>query len=94
MAEEVAETSLKKKPHLPPPTAAGGEATKTVGSKFYQKKQYKDAYAAAKRGQKAGNAASKQAATAANTLAEKQRQRCRRSLCRTRPSGRDLALQH
>ena len=71
MAEEVAETSLKKKPHLPPPTAAGGEATKTVGSKFYQKKQYKDAYAAAKRGQKAGNAASKQAATAANTLAEK-----------------------
>lgn len=71
MAEEVAETSLKKKPHLPPPTAAGGEATKTVGSKFYQKKQYKDAYAAAKRGRKAGNAASKQAATAANTLAEK-----------------------
>lgn len=60
MAEEVAETSLKKKPHLPPPTAAGGEATKTVGSKFYQKKQYKDAYAAAKRGRKAGNAASKQ----------------------------------
>ena len=71
MAEEVAETSLKKKQHLPPPTAAGGEATKTVGSKFYQKKQYKDAYAAAKRGRKAGNAASKQAATAANTLAEK-----------------------
>ena len=71
MAEEVAETSLKKKPHLPPPTAAGGEATKTVGSKFYQKKQYKDAYAAAKRGRKAGNATSKQAATAANTLAEK-----------------------
>ena len=71
MAEEVAETSLKKKPHLPPPTAAGDEATKTVGSKFYQKKQYKDAYAAAKRGRKAGNAASKQAATAANTLAEK-----------------------
>lgn len=68
MAEEVAETSLKKKTHLPPPTAAGGEATKTVGSKFYQKKQYKDAYAAVKRGQKAGNAASKQAATAANTL--------------------------
>ena len=71
MAEEVAETSLKKKPHLPPPTAAGGEATKTAGSKFYQKKQYKDVYAAAKRGRKAGNAASKQAATAANTLAEK-----------------------
>ena len=71
MAEEVAETSLKKKPRLPPPTAAGGEATKTVGSKFYQKKQYKDAYAAAKRGRKAGSTASKQAATAANTLAEK-----------------------
>ena len=71
MAEEVAETSLKKKTHLPPPTAAGGEATKTVGSKFYQKKQYKDAYAAAKRGRKAGSTASKQAATAANTLAEK-----------------------
>ena len=71
MAEEVAETSLKKKPHLPPPTAAGDEATKTVGSKFYQKKQYKDANAAAKRGRKAGNAASKQAATAANKLAEK-----------------------
>lgn len=71
MAEEVAETSLKKKPHLPPPTAAGGEATKTVGSKFYQKKQYKDAYAAAKRGRKVGSTASKQTATAANTLAEK-----------------------
>ena len=70
ITEEAAEMPLKKKPP-PPPTAAGGEATKTVGSKFYQKKQYKDAYAAAKRGQKAGNAASKQAATAANTLAEK-----------------------
>lgn len=70
-AENAAEPSLKKKQPQPPPTAAGGEATKTVGSKFYQKKQYKDAYAAAKRGQKAGNAASKQAATAANTLAEK-----------------------
>lgn len=71
ITEEAAETPLKKKPHLPPPTAAGGEATKTVGSKFYQKKQYKDAYAAVKRGQKAGSTASKQAATAANTLAEK-----------------------
>ena len=71
ITEEAAEMPLKKKPPQPPPTAAGGEATKTVGSKFYQKKQYKDAYAAAKRGQKAGNAASKQAATAANTLAEK-----------------------
>ena len=70
-AENAAEPSLKKKQPQPLPTAAGGEATKTVGSKFYQKKQYKDAYAAAKRGQKAGNAASKQAATAANTLAEK-----------------------
>lgn len=69
--EEAAEMPLKKKSPQPPPTAAGGEATKTVGSKFYQKKQYKDAYAAAKRGQKAGNATSKQAATAANTLAEK-----------------------
>ena len=27
-------------------------------------------------------------------LQKKQRRRCRRSLCRTRPSGRDLALQH
>ena len=71
ITEEATEMPLKKKPPQPPPTAAGGEATKTVGSKFYQKKQYKDAYAAAKRGQKAGNAASKQAATAANTLAEK-----------------------
>lgn len=71
ITEEAAEMPLKKKPPQPPPTAAGGEATKTVGSKFYQKKQYKDAYAAAKRGQKAGNAASKQAATATNTLAEK-----------------------
>ena len=71
ITEEAAEMPLKKKPPQRPPTAAGGEATKTVGSKFYQKKQYKDAYAAAKRGQKAGNAASKQAATAANTLAEK-----------------------
>ena len=71
ITEEAAEMPLKKEPPQPPPTAAGGEATKTVGSKFYQKKQYKDAYAAAKRGQKAGNAASKQAATAANTLAEK-----------------------
>ena len=70
-AENAAEPPLKKKQPQPPPTAAGGEATKTVGSKFYQKKQYKDAYAAAKRGRKAGNAASKQAATAANTLAEK-----------------------
>ncbi len=71
MAEEVAEMPLKKKPPQPPSTAAGDEATKTVGAKFYQKKQYKDAYAAAKRGRKAGNAASKQAATAANTIAEK-----------------------
>lgn len=69
-AEKAAEPQLKKKQPQPPPTAAGGEA-KTVGAKFYQKKQYKDAYAAAKRGRKAGNAASKQAATAANTLAEK-----------------------
>ena len=34
-------------------------------------KQYKDAYAAAKRGQKAGTAASKQAAAATNTITEK-----------------------
>ena len=55
-AENAAEPSLKKKQPQPPPTAAGGEA-KTVGAKFYQKKQYKDAYAAAKRGQKAGTSA-------------------------------------
>ena len=61
---------LKKKQPQPPPTAAGGES-KTVGAKFYQKKQYKDAYAAAKRGQKAGTAASKQAAAATNTITEK-----------------------
>ena len=70
-AEEAAEMPLKKKPPQPPPTDAEGEAVKIVGSKFYQKKQYKDAYVAAKRGQKAGSTASKQAATAANTLAEK-----------------------
>ena len=70
-AEEAAEMPLKKKPPQPPPTDAEGGAVKIVGSKFYQKKQYKDAYAAAKRGQKAGSTASKQAATAANTLAEK-----------------------
>ena len=69
-AENVAEPSLKKKQPQPPPTAAGGES-KTVGAKFYQKKQYKDAYAAAKRGQKAGTAASKQAAAATNTITEK-----------------------
>lgn len=69
-AENTAEPSLKKKQPQPPPTAAGGEA-KTVGAKFYQKKQYKDAYAAAKRGQKAGTAASKQAAAATNTITEK-----------------------
>ena len=70
-AEEAAEMPLKKKPPQPPPTDAEGEAVKIVGSKFYQKKQYKDAYVAAKRGQKAGSTASKQAATAANMLAEK-----------------------
>ena len=59
--EEAAEMPLKKKQPQPSPTAAGGEATKTVGSKFYQKKQYKDAYAAAKRGQKAGSTASNSA---------------------------------
>ena len=69
-AENAAEPSLKKKQRQPPPTAAGGEA-KTVGAKFYQKKQYKDAYAAAKRGPKAGTAASKQAAAATNTITEK-----------------------
>lgn len=69
-AEKAAEPQLKKKQPQPPPTAAGGEA-KTVGAKFYQKKQYKDAYAAAKRGQKAGTAASKQAAAATNTITEK-----------------------
>ena len=69
-AENAAEPSLKKKQRQPPPTAAGGES-KTVGAKFYQKKQYKDAYAAAKRGQKAGTAASKQAAAATNTITEK-----------------------
>ena len=68
-AENAAEPQLKKKQPQPPPTAAGGES-KTVGAKFYQKKQYKDAYAAAKRGQKAGTAASKQAA-ATNTITEK-----------------------
>lgn len=67
--ENAAEPPLKKK-QPQPPTAAGGEA-KTVGAKFYQKKQYKDAYAAAKRGQKAGTAASKQAAAATNTVTEK-----------------------
>ena len=70
-AEEAAEMPLKKKPPQPPPTDAEGEAVKIVGSKFYQKKQYKDAYVAAKRGQKAGSTASKQAVTAANMLAEK-----------------------
>ena len=69
-AENAAEPQLKKKQSQPPPTVAGGEA-KTVGAKFYQKKQYKDAYAAAKRGQKAGTAASKQAAAATNTITEK-----------------------
>ena len=69
-AENAAEPSLKKKQPQPPPTAAGGES-KTVGAKFYQKKQYKDAYTAAKRGQKAGTAASKQAAAATNTITEK-----------------------
>ena len=69
-AENAAEPSLKKKQPQPPPIAAGDEA-KTVGAKFYQKKQYKDAYAAAKRGQKAGTAASKQAAAATNTITEK-----------------------
>ena len=69
-AENAAEPSLKKKQPQPPPTAAGGES-KTIGAKFYQKKQYKDAYAAAKRGQKAGTAASKQAAAATNTITEK-----------------------
>lgn len=69
-AENAAEPSLKKKQPQPPPTAAGSES-KTVGAKFYQKKQYKDAYAAAKRGQKAGTAASKQAAAATNTITEK-----------------------
>ena len=63
--EDTAEPSLKKK-QPQPQTAASGEA-KTVGAKFYQKKQYKDAYAAAKRGQKT----SKQAAAAANTITEK-----------------------
>lgn len=67
--ENAAEPPLKKK-QPQPPTAAGGEA-KTVGAKFYQKKQYKDAYTAAKRGQKAGTAASKQAAAATNTVTEK-----------------------
>ena len=62
-AENAAEPPLKKKQPQPPPTAAGGES-KTVGAKFYQKKQYKDAYAAAKRGQKAGTAASNSALTA------------------------------
>ena len=37
-AENAAEPSLKKKQPQSPPTAAGGEA-KTVGAKFYQKKQ-------------------------------------------------------
>ena len=69
-AENAAEPQLKKKQPQPPPTTAGGEA-KTVGAKFYQKKQYKDAYAAAKRGQKVGTAASKQAAAATNTITEK-----------------------
>lgn len=69
-AENAAESPLKKKQPQQPSTAAGGEA-KTVGAKFYQKKQYKDAYAAAKRGQKAGTAASKQAAAATNTITEK-----------------------
>ena len=67
--EDAAETPLKKK-QPQPPTAVGGEA-KTVAAKFYQKKQYKDAYAAAKRGQKAGTAARKQAASATNTITEK-----------------------
>ena len=65
-AENAAEPQLKKKQPQPPPTAAGGEA-KTVGAKFYQKKQYKDAYAAAKRGEKT----TKQAAAATNTIREK-----------------------
>ena len=68
-AENAAEPPLKKKQPQQSPTAA--DEAKTVGAKFYQKKQYKDAYAAAKRGQKAGSAASKQAAAATNTITEK-----------------------
>jgi phage-related tail fiber protein len=82
-AENAAEPSLKKKQPQPPPTAAGGEA-KTVGAKFYQKKQYKDAYAAAKRGQKAGTAASKQAAAATNTITEKAKAASYLSYCKKR----------
>ena len=66
LAEDAAEAPLKKKQSQPSPTAVGGEA-KTVGAKFYQKKRYKDAYAAAKRGQRT----SKQATAATNTIAEK-----------------------
>lgn len=69
-AEDSAESLLKNKQPKPPPAAAADEV-KTAGAKFYQKKQYKDAYAAAKRGQKAGTAASKQAAAATNTITEK-----------------------
>ena len=43
------------------------DEVKTAGAKFYQKKKYKDAYAAAKRGEKT----TKQAAAATNTIREK-----------------------
>lgn len=65
-AEETAESLLKKKQPKPPPTATADEV-KTAGAKFYQKKKYKDAYAAAKRGEKT----TKQAAAATNTIREK-----------------------
>lgn len=65
-AEDSAESLLKNKQPKPPLTAAADEA-KTVGAKFYQKKKYKDAYAAAKRGEKT----TKQAAAATNTIREK-----------------------
>ena len=83
-AENAAEPSLKKKQPQPPPTAAGGES-KTVGAKFYQKKQYKDAYAAAKRGQKAGTATRKQRQQ--TPLRRKRKRRCRRSSCSIKLCG-------
>ncbi len=94
MAEEVAETSLKKKPHLPPPTAAGGEATKTVGSKLYQKSSIRMPMQQPSEVGKLETLPASRRQRRRTRLPKKQKRRCRKSLCRTRPCGRDLASQH
>ena len=94
MAEEVAETSLKKKPHLPPPTAAGDEQQRQSVQNSIRKSSIRMPMQQPSEVGKLETLPASRRQRRRTRLPKKQKRRCRKSLCRTRPCGRDLASQH